>query len=297
MKLSIALLATLLTATAAVAEWQKDYPSIVFGHASGENLNDQQLRWKPFVDYLSAELGVEVVFRNSLEYAAIIEGLNAGNVHLANLGAAAYATAHFVTDGNVEAIATNSRLDGSLGYHSTVVARKDSGIASLADLEGKKFAFNEPNSTSGYLAPSFYFRQAGMMEKGWFADTAFAGGDEAAMLAVANGTYDATATWYNSADNNNLTVIEGKGFIEPGTLQIVWVSPVIPNGPFTVRADLPAEMKADIREALINVKVRDPAAFEAMSAGNFGDVVEANHEMYLDVIEIRRSVLEALRSN
>ena len=300
MKLNLligAAIAALATATSALADWRKDYPTVVFGLAAGENLNDQQRRWAPFIAYLSKELGVEVEFRNSLEYAPIIEGMNAGLVHMANLGAASYATAYFVTDGNVEAFATNARNDGSLGYHSMVVVRADSGIESLEDLKGKKFAFNEPNSTSGYIAPSHFFRQAGMMEDGWFAETAFAGGDEAAMLAVMNGTYDATATWYNSDDNNNVTVIEGKGFVEPGTLSIAWVSPLLPSGPWTYLADLPDDMKADIKAALVGIKANDPAAFESMSAGNYGDVVEADHAMYQDVIAMRKAVIEAQKNN
>ena len=300
MKVSLvasAVVATLVSAATALADWRDDYPTVIFGHASGENLNDQQRRWQPFVDYLSTELGVDVEFRNSLEYAAIIEGMNAGNVHLANLGASSYATAYFVTDGGVEPVATKSRPDGSVGYYSMVVARKDSGINTIEDLEGKKFAFNEPNSTSGFLAPSYFFRQLGMMEDGWFAETAFAGGDEAAMLAVVNGTYDATATWYNSEETNNLTVIEEKGFVEPGTLHIIWKSPVLPSGPFTLLSSLPEEMRADIKAALINIKANDPEAFESMSAGNYGDIVEAHHGMYEDIIEIRRAVLDAERKN
>ncbi len=35
-----------------------------------------------------------------------------------------------------------------------MVARKDSGIKTLADIKGKKLGFADPDSTSGYLDPA-----------------------------------------------------------------------------------------------------------------------------------------------
>jgi ABC-type phosphate/phosphonate transport system substrate-binding protein len=53
----------------------------------------------------------------------------------------------------VEPVLVKTNLDGSFTYHSIGIARADSGIASLADMEGKVFGFGDPNSTSGYLIP------------------------------------------------------------------------------------------------------------------------------------------------
>jgi phosphonate transport system substrate-binding protein len=55
------------------------------------------------------------------------------------------------------------------------------------DLGGKTFAFNDPNSTSGYLVPSAFF----MMEMNTdpaklFSNDHFSGSHEASILAVAN---------------------------------------------------------------------------------------------------------------
>ena len=48
----------------------------------------------------------------------------------------------------VEPILTTVQTDGSTGYYSIMVARKDSGITTLADLKGKKLGFADPDSTS-----------------------------------------------------------------------------------------------------------------------------------------------------
>jgi len=46
-------------------------------------------------------------------------------------------------------------IDGSLGYYSVMYTRADSGIERFDDMEGRSLAFADPNSTSGYLVPSY----------------------------------------------------------------------------------------------------------------------------------------------
>ena len=237
-----------------------------------------------------------VTLRNSNEYAVIIEGLNAGLVHLSWLGPAAYATAHEVIPGGVVPLALPLNTSSEIGYYSVVIARADSGIDELDDLQGKKFAFGEPNSASTYLAPSYYFRQLGMMEDGWFGETTFAGGDEVAILAVLNGTYDATATWFNSDDNNNVKVVEKKGLVPEGALQIIWKSPILPGGPFTVRADLDPELAAELKAALLEFPTRDPEKFAIVSADNWTGMAETSHDMFAEIIAMREQGLRAQKT-
>lgn len=273
------------------ADWRADHSEIVFAMASGENLTDQQRRWQPIADYLGEELGVRVTLRQSNEYAAIIEAQNAGQVDIANYGAAAYATAYDVLGGNVVPLVTNQNIDGQHGYFSMLVTRDDDAIQSLDDLEGMKLAYIEPNSTSGYLAPNHYLVEGGYDDT-FFSEISFAGADESALMAVANGTYDATVSWYNSEQTNNLAVIEDKGMVEPGTLKILWTTPILPNGPFVVRGDMPEDMQADIRQALLEFKDNDPERFETVSAGQWAGMVPVDHATYEGIIAMRSNALQ-----
>ena len=52
--------------------------------------------------------------------------------------------------------------NGAAEYHSVIVVRRDSGLRSLEDLRGRKFAFEDPGSTSGYLLPRAALEDAGL---------------------------------------------------------------------------------------------------------------------------------------
>ena len=47
-------------------------------------------------------------------------------------------------------------------YRGQFIARADSGITTLADLEGKTFCFVDPNSTSGYIVPNIILKANGI---------------------------------------------------------------------------------------------------------------------------------------
>lgn len=72
-----------LTATAAVAQdWKAKYPELVLAIVPAENASGVTNRFQPFVDYLSKEIGTKVTLRIANDYAAVIEGHKAGNIHI-----------------------------------------------------------------------------------------------------------------------------------------------------------------------------------------------------------------------
>src|ERR1700750_450995 len=78
---------------ASAQDWKSKYPELTFAVVPAENASGVTERWTPFVSYLSKELGVKVTLRIANDYAAVIEGQRAGNIHLASYGSAAFARA------------------------------------------------------------------------------------------------------------------------------------------------------------------------------------------------------------
>src|SRR5262245_37256102 len=87
--LSAAALALAVDAAAA-EDWKAKYPELVFALIPDENASGVTGRWTPFTEYLSKELGTKVTLRIANDYAAVIEGQRAGNIHIAYYGPASY---------------------------------------------------------------------------------------------------------------------------------------------------------------------------------------------------------------
>jgi phosphonate transport system substrate-binding protein len=68
--------------------WSAKYPELVFAKVPDENASGTSERWAPLVNYLSRELGTKVTLRIANDYAAVVEGQRAGNIHIAMYGPA-----------------------------------------------------------------------------------------------------------------------------------------------------------------------------------------------------------------
>jgi len=273
--------------------WQDQYPVLQFSRISSENEADRITRHKKMLAYLERTLGVKVKMHVATEYAGTIEALRSKKVEFAVLGPASYAAAWEVTGGKVEVILAGTDQSGNLGYHSVVAVRKDSPFQSISDLKGKTFAFADPNSTSGFLAPSYYLRQQGFPPDTFFAKTGFSGSHENSILAVLNGTYDAAATWWNDESFGNIARMEEKKMIPKGQIRIIWKSPKLPGDPvWVVHKDLPARMKADIKSALLTMPTADPEAWKDLVGDTSASLKETSHKDYEGIIAIRKANLK-----
>jgi phosphonate transport system substrate-binding protein len=217
---------------------------------------------KTFTSYMERSLQVSVKMHQATDYAGTIEALKARKLEFARFGPAAYAQAWLITGGKVEPIVVETDSDGFVGYHAVVVVKADSPYTSLADLQGRSFAYADPNSTSGFVAPSFFLREDGIDAGAFFGRTGFSGSHENSIIAILNGTYDAAATWWTNEERNNVARMEGKGMIPKGQTRVIWKSPRLPGSPWAIHTDLPAPLKADVRAALLALPTADPQAWK-----------------------------------
>jgi phosphonate transport system substrate-binding protein len=232
------------------------------------------------------------------EYAGTIEAMKSGKVEFAQFGPASYAAAWDITGGNVEPILAGTDTAGNLGYYSVIAVKLDSPFKTLDDLKGKSFAFADPNSTSGYLVPSFYLRRQGYPPDKFFGKTGFSGSHENSILAVLNGTYDAAATFWNDDRIGNVQRMEDKGMIPKGQVRFLWKSPKLPGDPvYVVNKSLPVELKAGIKAALLAMPEADPGAWKDLTGGKYKTMKEVSHADYADIVEMRKENLKDRRGN
>ena len=94
-----------------------------------------------------------------------------------------------------------SLRQGSKTYRSQIVVRADSGITTIEQLRGKKFAFVDPASASGFLFPNALLASMGIDYKTFFSDTIFAGGHDKSIIAVYNKQVDGGASFGQNVDS------------------------------------------------------------------------------------------------
>lgn len=273
-------------------DWREKVPEVRISVRSNENAEGMS-KWNAFVDYLQTELKQKVVLHQSADYAGTVEALRAKRLEVAVLGGAAYVQAWIATNGNIQPLAQPARNGTETGYYSAVLVKADSSFKSIDDLKGHSIAFPDPNSTSGFEVPTYFLRKEGKDYKSFFSRNGFAGNHESAVMAVANGTYDAAATWQTTPGYNNADQMATKGLIPAGAMRSVWVSPKIEENAHAVRGDLPDSFKADLKNALLTLPKKHPEILKAI--GNYDNMVPADHEKFAALLEMIQENLKARR--
>jgi phosphonate transport system substrate-binding protein len=263
------------------ASWPKE---LTFALLSTENASDITRRWGPIIGQLEKDLKVRIKHVTATDYRGTIEALKFNKAQVGHLGPKSHVEASTNNYSNVEPVAQLQLANGSLGYRSCLLVHSDSDIFGPEDIAGKTFAFNDPNSTSGYLVPSaFFMMEMGVDPQKHFSKVIFSGSHEASILAVANKKVQVAST--NLPDLQQLTR-EGK--VPRGALRVIWVSKLIPNDPVVVRKDLPANLKQAIQESLITMKARSPEAFKEIGAW-VGGFVAAGDGKYQVIRELNET--------
>ncbi len=138
----------------------------------------------------------------------------------------------------------------STTYKSQILVRTDSGINSLNDLKGKKFAFVDTLSASGYVYPTLTIKnKTGQDPKTFFAANGiiFAGGHPQAALAVLNKQVDGAATFIDVRDQ----LVAANPNIKTDTKVIETAGP-IPNDGVALRKGFPDDLGKQVKQALID---------------------------------------------
>ena len=292
MKKLLAILAATTCIGTAHAQEIKEFNIGILG---GENAQDRMTSNECYRAAIEASLGVPVKLFTPADYDGVIQGLLGGTLDMAWLGASAYAKTYLTDPAAVEVRLTKQNLNDSTGYYSIGFARKDSGITSMDDAKGKKFAFAEPNSTSGYLVPAAeLIAKYGPLEN-YFSEVKMSGGHEQTIVGVNNGDFDAGVSWADGVGNWEDGYASGAfrkaadaGLVDMNNLTEIWRSALIPEGPMVVRAALPADVKDKVTALTADLWETDKACAYGVAAGDAKDFVPATHDMYLGIIDARK---------
>lgn len=182
-------------------------------------------------------------------YVAVVEAFGTKRADIASLNTFGYIMAHdrYKTQAKITFI-----RHGKETYQSQIIARADSKVKSLKDIDGKKFAYVDPASTSGYLMPAKLFVENNVKP----AETVFANKHDNVVMMVYQKQVDAGATFY-SQPNDKGEIEDARRLVKKQypdieeKVKIVQLTEPIPNDPIVFREDLSEEIKEKVISTLM----------------------------------------------
>lgn len=277
------------TGGAIAQDWKAKYPELVFATIPAENAGGVTERYGPMMAYLSKELGTKVTLRIAQDYAALIEGQKAGQIHIGMYGPSSFARA-LMTGAKTEAFAIEVNADGTKGYHSVLWVKKDSPAQKLQDLKGKNLCLVDPNSTSGNNVPRFAMDKLGIDPESYFSKVVYAGSHENAVIAVQQGTCDAAFNWWNDDKESNLQRMARKSMVKAEDFRMIFKSDQIVNSPLAYLSDMPSDLKKAIRDAVFAMSTKDKAAFDKIYEGKQLPWQPVDNKAYDPIVELNKFV-------
>lgn len=292
-KLQIVFVALLLTVLTASCTSKRDQP---LGSAD----NPIKFYFVPSVDATLLDSGSKVVkeylekntpykykFAIPQSYVAVVEAFGTDRADVASLNTFGYIMAN--ERYGVEALIRVIRF-GSDSYKSQIIAKSDGPIKTLSDINGKKVAYVDSASTSGYLLPAKFLMDKGIKP----SSTVFAKKHDNVITMIYQGQVDAGATFYTPPENG--VIQDARRLVKTQfpdveeKIKIVELTDDIPNDPIVFRKSLSPEMKKTIQQALIAF-IKTPEGKKAFhDLYGVTDFKESTDKDYDSV----RSILKAL---
>ena len=230
-------------------ETKKEEKVIKMGFVPLKNSEKLVEDLKPISDYLSERLGVKVEAFTASNYIGVVEGLGSGSVDFGIIPPFSSLLAQ--KQSNAKPILTSKGKTGKPGYTAELYVRKDSGIKSLQDVKGKKVAFVDPSSSSGYIYPGAMLVNAGLnLDKD--ISYQFSGGHDKSLQLLLNKDVDVIAKFDGVEDRY------AKDFPQAKTdIQKLATSDMIPGVMVTTSSKMDKELQEKLEKALRDIE-KDP---------------------------------------
>jgi len=277
----IRLLASSLLAISAASAIAQD---ISFGIIATDSASAQREKWEPFFRDMEKKTGLKIQSFYAPDYAGVIEAMRFNKIQVAWYGNKAAMEA--VDRANGEVFAQLMYADGTYGYNALLITHKDSPYKTLDDVIANSKAINfgigDPNSTSGFLVPSYYiFAQRKVDPRSAFKTIRNASHGANIQATLAKQLDVATN---NTEDMDKLESSKPELFNQ---LRIVWKSPLIPSDPFVWRKDLDSSTKTKIKNFVLNYAKNDADEKAVLkNIYNYGGFRESNNDQLIPIRQL-----------
>lgn len=251
-----------------------DPSTLIFTYTPVEDPALYREIWDDFVQHLGETTGREVAYFTVQSYAAMVEAMRAGRLHVGGFATGSVPLA--VNCAGFHPIAVMGKDGQIVGYEMEIITHPNSGIETIDDLRGRTLAFTNPASNSGFRAPSALLMAEFGLDVETDLETAFSGAHDNSILGVANGDYDAAAI-----ANSVMHRMIARDVVREDQIVTIYQSATFPTTAYGYVYNLSPELKASIQEAFETFPWEGALAEEFTSSDGF---VPVNYEENWQVI-------------
>ena len=201
--------------------------------------------YRKLLDYIGEKLGRPVLFVDRENYAEVNELLRTGKLDVAFVCSGPYVEGH--EKFGMELLVAPQTY-GRTAYYSYIIVPRDSPVRRFGELRGKTFAFADPDSNSGTIAPSYLLAKMHETPGSFFKHYGFTYAHDKSIRAVADKLVDGAAVdslvWnYLAKTDPELT----------GKTRVILKSGPFGVPPVVVRPGLDGQTKKRLREIFLDL--------------------------------------------
>lgn len=206
--------------------------------------------YEDLVRLIGKRVNLDVTFAQKKTYDEVTRMLEQKEVDLVFSCSGPYVTAHDTFGAEILAVPV---VGGKKVYYSLVLSQKNRGFKSLEDLKGKRFAFTDPQSNTGCMAPKYILAEMGQTPKSFFRETFFTHSHDNSIKAVAEGLADGAAV-----DSLIWEYLDAKDPKYTSQTQVIARSPAYGIPPLIVHPAMDPGLKTRLQAVLLGLH-EDPA--------------------------------------
>jgi len=230
-------------------------------------------------------LSIDTQFVSGIPWKEREEMIDSGDMDIAWLCGLPYIWKADRPNPNVELLAAvvmkGERYRRRPVYFSDVVVRIDSPFRSFEDLRGSRWAFNEPNSHSGYNVVRYHLATLGLTQ-GYFGEVVESGAHLDSLEMILNGQIDTSAIDSTVLEMELSTRSDLKERIR--IVEVIGPSPI---PPWVISRQLPESTRNSLRQVFLRMHA-DKAGRAILDAGQIAQFVSVTNQDYDPIREMER---------
>jgi phosphonate transport system substrate-binding protein len=200
---------------------------------------------KPLANYLEFHLQRPVKINVAVDYHSLGKLLELGKINLAWFSHALHENSPASLTWE---IVCRPKRENSLGHRGVILVKEASPYHNLQELSGKRIAYVDRLSGSGFIEPARIFRNIGLDPVSSFSEVIFTGNHTKSIDALNADQVDAAAVYRD-------TPVEASAAIPlPIGLRAVAWTDLIPGDPLVVRENMNGLLKTRLRDLLTNME-------------------------------------------